>query len=315
MTDASQNIHDAQVVKAAQRATWVGFAINALLSIAKILAGIFGRSAAMIADGVHSLSDFVTDIIVVVFMSVSRRKANADYQYGHGKFETLATMLIAVILGIVGVLFFLDGAEKVMLVADGGSLDAPTWPALVMAILSIAVKEWLYRYTRRVGERIRSAVVIANAWHHRSDAFSSLATLAGVAGAMTFGSAWRILDPLAAMVVSIFIFAVAIKIGKPAVMELLEVSLPTEVVEGMFRVIGATQGVKAFHHFASRRNGNMMIIDFHIKVDPDVTVEHAHAIASDVENRLKQAYGRDMLITIHIEPYRGQAVDHNNRCE
>lgn len=315
MTDTLYSSDDEQVVKAARRVTWVGFAINALLSVAKIVAGIFGRSAAMIADGVHSLSDFVTDIIVVIFMGFSRRKANADYQYGHGKFETLATMFIAFILGIVGVLFFIDGAEKVMMVASGGSLDAPTWPALTMAVVSILSKEWLYRYTRRVGERIHSTVVVANAWHHRSDAFSSFATLAGIAGAMSFGPSWRILDPLAAMVVSIFIFAVAVKIGKPAVMELLEVSLPAEVVDGMFRVIGATTGVRAFHHFASRRNGNKMIVDFHIKVDPDVTVEDAHAIASDVENRLKQSYGSDMLVTIHIEPYRGQAVDANNRCE
>lgn len=315
MAEDSEIFDATAEVQSARRATWVGFGVNAVLSVTKILAGVFGRSAAMVADGVHSLSDFVTDIIVVVFVGFSRRKANDDYQYGHGKFETFATMLISFILGIVGVLFFLDGAEKVMAVANGDSLEAPTWLAFAMAVASIVTKEWLYRYTRRVGEQIRSAVVVANAWHHRSDAFSSFATLAGVGGAMFLGAQWRVLDPLAAMVVSIFIFAVVVKIGKPAVMELLEVSLPLEIVRGMFELIGTTDGVRAFHHFASRRNGNVIIVDFHIKVDSRVSVECAHEIASDVEDRLKKSYGGDMIVTIHIEPYHGEKVDVYNRCE
>lgn len=131
---------------------------------------------------------------------------------------------------------------------------------------------------------------------------------------MFLGVKWRVLDPVAAMLVSVFIVMVAVKIGKPAVMELLEVSLPSEVVEGMYRVIGTTPGVEAFHHFASRRNGNCMIADFHIKVDPHISVEHAHHISSEVEQRLKDAYGHEMIVTIHVEPYLGQPVDSNNMC-
>ncbi len=283
---------DARVVGIARHVTWVGFWINAALGVLKVIAGILGRSSAMVADGIHSFSDFVSDIIVLIFVGISRRKANTEYQYGHGKFETFATMLLALVLGIVGVMFFIEGWEKTWSALHGGVLERPTWLALSMALASIASKEWLYRYTRRAGERIHSAVVVANAWHHRSDALSSMATLVGIAGAMFLGDQWRILDPIAAMVVSVFIVVVAVKIGRPAVAELLERSLPADVVEGMYRVIGSTPGVRAFHRFASRHNGNRMIVDFHIKVDPDISVVGGH----------------------HIASYVGQTVDENNMC-
>jgi len=304
-----------RAVHIARHVTWVGFWFNAGLGLLKVCAGIWGRSSAMVADGVHSFSDFVTDIIVLIFVGISRREANKDYQYGHGKFETFATMLLALILGIVGVMFFADGAEQTWKALHGARLESPTWLALSMAVVSIGSKEWLYRYTRKAGESIHSAVVVANAWHHRSDAFSSLATLIGIAGAMFLGPKCRVLDPIAAMVVSVFIVIVAVKIGKPAVMELLEASLPPEVTKRMYKVIGSIDGVEAFHHFASRRNGNAMIVDFHIKVDPLISVEHAHRIATNVEDALKDAYGHDMMVTIHIEPYRGQPVDENRMCE
>ncbi len=306
---------DREVVRSARRVTWLGFWINAALGAGKVAAGIFGRSSAMLADGIHSFSDFITDIIVIVFVGVARRKANDRYQYGHGKYETFATMLVALILGIVGVMFLVDGAEKTWGSFHGHHLESPTWLALIMAVVSIISKEWLYRYTRRVGERIQSAVVVANAWHHRSDALSSLATLAGIGGAMFLGPAWRVLDPIAAMVVSVFIIIVAFQIGTPAVKELLEESLPGDIVEGMYEVIGCTPGVKAFHRFASRRNGNRMILDFHIKVDPDITVVSGHRIASEVEKRLRDAYGNGMMVNIHVEPYLGQPVGRNNMCE
>lgn len=308
-------VSDRDAVRIARHVTWVGFWCNAVLGTLKVIAGIFGRSTAMVVDGVHSFSDFFTDIIVLIFVGIARRKANRDFQYGHGKFETFATMLLAMILAVVGILFFIDGAEKTWNAMHGHPLPSPGWVALAMALFSILLKEWLFRYTRDAGERIHSQVVIANAWHHRSDALSSLATLVGIAGAMFLGPHFRVLDPIAAMVVSVFIILVAVKIGRPAVEELLEVSLPSEVEEGMFHVIGSTPGVEAFHHFASRRNGNCMIVDFHIKVNPRITVDHAHRIASDVEHRLKSAYGTDMIVTIHIEPYLGQPVDANNMCE
>lgn len=308
-------VSPAEAVKVARHVTWVGFWINAALGVLKIIAGIFGRSSALIADGVHSFSDFISDIIVIVFIGISRRKANENYQYGHGKYETFATMLLSLILGIVGIVFLVEGVEQIYDATHGAPIPRPTWLALSMALVSILSKEWLYHYTRIAGEKIHSAVVVANAWHHRSDSLSSLATMAGVAGAMFLGAEWRILDPIAAVIVSIFIIIVAVQLGKPAVRELLEASLPPETVSGMYRIIGRTPGVMAFHRFASRKNGNTMIIDFHIKVNPRITVDHAHRIASHVENRLREAYGRDMIINIHVEPYNGQAVDENRMCD
>ncbi len=306
---------DKEVVAEARHVTWVGFWVNAALGVGKVLAGIFGRSTAMIADGIHSFSDFITDLIVIVFVGVARRKADHRYQYGHGKYETFATLIVAIILGIVGILFFIDGVELIWKAFHGEPLERPAVLALIMAVISIGSKEWLYRYTRAVGERIGSAVVVANAWHHRSDALSSLATLLGISGAMFLGPQWRVLDPIAAVAVSVLIIVVSVQIGTPAVRELLEISLPENTVKEMYRIIGATPGVKAFHRFASRRNGNRMILDFHIKVDPDITVSQGHQIASDVERRLENEFDDEMMVNIHVEPYAGQSVDENKMCE
>lgn len=301
-------------VRKARHVTWVGFWVNATLGAGKIAAGIAGRSGAMIADGVHSLSDFVTDVIVLVFVSLSRRRDDASHQYGHGKYETFATMLIALALLAVGVLLFMDGAEKVWRMLNGEILPRPEWIALVAVIVSIVAKEWLFRYTLACGKKIRSGAVIANAWHHRSDALSSLATLFGVAGAMFLGTQWRVLDPLAAMLVSVFIVIVSFQIGMPSVRELLEASLPADICSGMWTVIRETPGVKAFHHFRSRRNGNRIIISFHIKVDPHISVVQGHDIADNTERRLREAYSDEMIVNIHVEPYRGEEVGATGAC-
>lgn len=302
-------------VKIARHVTWVGFWVNAVLGVLKVLAGIFGRSSAMVADGVHSFSDFISDIIVIVFMSISRRKANERYQYGHGKYETFATMMLGVILAVVGVGFLIDGINQTWQAATGKTLPQPGWIALAMAIASIGSKEWLYQYTRRAGKKINSPLIMANAWHHRSDALSSLATLVGIAGAMFLGVHWRVLDPLAAIVVSIFVLLAAYQIAKPAVLELLEASLPPEETRKMRETIGATPGVLAFHHFACRRNGYIVISDFHIKVSPEMTVLQAHDVATNVEHRLKQVLGPNIRVNVHIEPYKGEKVDENRMCQ
>lgn len=302
-------------VKVARHVTWVGFWINAALAALKIGAGILGRSGALVADGVHSLSDFVTDIIVIVFVGMSRRKADARYQYGHGKYETFAVMLISMALAAVAVMLFADSAGKTWRACHGEILPRPGMIALVIAAVSIISKEWLFHYTRRAGERIHSTAVIANAWHHRSDSLSSVATLAGIGGAIFLGEHWRMLDPIAAMLVSVFIAVVSFRIGMPAVKELLEISLPGPMVDDMWKIISSTEGVRAFHHFRSRRNGNRMIVDFHIKVDPGITVVAGHHIASEVERRLRAVYGDDMMVNIHVEPYRDEPVSNVGHCK
>lgn len=314
MTDQEISAKGAREVRAARRVTWLGFFVNAALGVLKILAGIFGRSGAMIADGFHSLSDFFSDIIVLIFVGISRRRANETYQYGHGKYETFATMLLSLFLIAAGVAFLVDGGEKTWRALHGEMLPRPGMIALIMGLVSIAAKEWLFHVTKRVGERYHSAAVIANAWHHRSDSLSSAATVVGIAGAMFLGPHWRVLDPIAAIVVAVFIIIVGIKFGLPAVRELLEVSLPEEMQKEVGLIIHGVPGVKAYHHLRTRKLGNEIVLDFHIKVDPGISVDAAHAIANTVEKHLQQKFGPETIVNIHIEPYRNEIVDTWGRC-
>lgn len=297
----------------AKRCTLTGFAVNGLLSALKVAAGVLGNSGAMIADGVHSLSDFLTDIVVIVFVGVSARGINKEYRYGHGKFETFATFLIAEALAVVGVGLAWSGAKSVIAACQGQMLDKPGYLALAMAAISIVAKELLFQYTNRVGKSIGSTAVIANAWHHRSDAMSSIATLVGISGAIFLGAQWRVLDPLAELAVSVFILIVAVKLAVPAVKELLEVTLPAEENERIAQAISSISQMKAYHHLRTRHNGNAHVIDVHIKVDPSLTVTEAHEIASMVEQRLEQRIG-NVITSIHIEPYKGELTDANHMC-
>lgn len=291
-------------IKIGRHVTWVGFWANIGLAVAKVAAGIWGRSAAMVADGIHSASDLLTDVVVLVVIGASRRRADRGHAYGHGKIETFATFIISAILAAVGLGIFADGAERVIASLRGAVLPQPGWIALAMAVVSIAAKEWLFRYTRSAARRIGSSAMEANAWHHRSDSYSSMATLAGIAGAMFLGQKWRILDPLAAMLVSVLIALMSWKLMKQSVMELLEASLPKDITDRMKETITSTPGVMGFHRFRSRRNGQSMIVDFHIKVDPELSIVRAHDIASDVEQRMKESFGR-VQVNIHIEPWTG----------
>ena len=301
-SNKDMKIESSDEVRIGRRVTWVGFWTNAGLSVLKILAGVFGRSSAMIADGVHSASDLLTDIAVLIVIGVSRKKADSSHSYGHGKIETFVTFLIALLLAAVGIGILVDGVERGVEFFKGGIILRPTWLALGMAIVSIIVKEWLFHFTRSTARKISSSAMEANAWHHRSDAFSSLATLAGVAGAMFLGPGWRFLDPLAAVVVSALIIAMACSMAKASVKELLEASLPKEESDRIRQIIESSPGVKDFHHLRSRSNGNTKIIDFHIKLDPNLSLKAAHDIASNVENRIKEEYS-PAVINIHMEPY------------
>lgn len=316
ITNDKTNITDCQeVVRVARHVTWVGFWVNAVLAALKILAGIIGRSSAMVADGIHSLSDFITDIIIIVMVGVSRKRANDVFQYGHGKFETFATMSVALVLLVVSILIFYDGAVGIIDSIHGKEPPRPEMIALIMAVISILAKEILFRYTIKWGKRINSSAVIANAWHHRSDAISSLTTLIGIAGAMFLGHQWRILDPIAAMIVSVFIGIVSVKIALPAIKELLEVSLDSQEVARIEDLIHNTDGVIAYHHLRTRQNGVNYIIDVHIKVRPDISVVEGHNISSRVEHKLSDAFGGKVISTVHVEPYRNEIVCPNGRVE
>lgn len=286
------------------RVTIVGSVVNLLLVVFKFIAGILGRSTAMIADAVHSLSDFVTDIVVIVFVRISGKPADECHDYGHGKFETLATVIISLALFAVGVGILVGGVKDIAAVINGAILPKPSIIALIAAVVSILAKELLYRYTVKVGRKIESQTVVANAWHHRSDAFSSIGVLLGIAGAMVFGDRWSVLDSIAAVVVSVFILKVAIDLLKPCLEELLERSLPKEVEEQILEIILSVDGVTSPHHLRTRRIGSNYAIEVHIRMDGNMTLHEAHKVTTTVEQRLKQYFGPNTHVGIHPEPVK-----------
>jgi cation diffusion facilitator family transporter len=290
-------------VKEARKVTWVGFAVNMVLTILKIIAGFVGKSTAMIADGIHSLSDFVTDVLVILFIGISDKDKDDDHRYGHGKFETFATLLISLALILVGIGIFWSGLSKIIQVFEGNILEKPTYLALVAALVSIVSKEALFWYTKIVGDKINSNAVIANAWHHRSDAFSSIGTALGISGAIFLGESWRILDPIAGVIVSVFILKVAFELGMPSVHELLERSLPKETEKSIIEIIEAHPDVIFQHNLKTRKIGNIFAIDVHIKLDKDISFVKSHDVATEIEVNLREKFGSKTVTNIHTEPY------------
>jgi len=286
----------------AKKVTIVGFFVNLILTAAKLTAGILGKSTAMVADGVHSLSDFATDIVVLAFVNISGKDSDNDHRYGHGKFETFATLIISLALLAVGLGILINGIESIVAVIRGEELSQPKMIALWAALLSIVSKEILFRYTIIVGKRINNQAVIANGWHHRSDSLSSIGTALGIAGAIYLGESWRILDPVAGVVVSFFIMKVSVDLGLPSVKELLEASLPDEVVAEIEEVIMSHPEVKRFHHLKTRKIGNAFAIDVHIKLDKEISFVASHDVATDIERAFRKKYGMQTHISIHTEP-------------
>lgn len=288
-----------------RRITLWGAAVNLLLTAGKIAAGIFGRSAAMIADGVHSISDLLSDIVVLAFTRISSKGKDRKHSFGHGKFETLATLIVSLILIVVGARLMGGGMKSIISVIRGEVLPRPGFIALAAAIISIVSKEILYHATAAVGRRTNSPVVIANAWHHRSDSLSSVGSLIGIGGAMLLGDKWTILDPLASCGISIAIIVVAVRIAMPSMSELLDASLPEDIENEIMETASAVDGVIDIHELKTRRNGVSFIIDAHITVSPDISIVEAHDIATHVEDALRSKYGIETQISIHMEPDTG----------
>lgn len=282
--------------------TLTGSAVNAVLILLKFVAGIVGRSSAMVADAVHSLSDFASDVIVLVFVKIAGKPKDEGHDYGHGKFETLATMIIGVLLVCVGIGIMVNGIEDVVRSINGEALHRPTLLALAVALVSVASKEWLYYYTIKAGRRVGSQAVVANAWHHRSDAFSSLGTFAGIGGAMFLGDDWRVLDPIAAIIVSLFIVKSGYEIVKPCISELLEASLPESQESEITSLVMSVPGIVLVHNLRTRRIGNGIAVDLHAKMDGSLTLLEAHDKATAAENAIRSAFGSNSIINIHMEP-------------
>ena len=292
-----------------KRCTLVGMTSDVCLSALKIVTGVVGHSSAILADGIHSISDTVTDGLVYAMVRLSGKGLDERYRYGRGKFETLAAFLISIILVVVALGLMTEGVKDVWAAFQGETLERPHNIALIVGIIAVIVKESLYHYTRIKGRKTGSSALKAYAWHHRADALSTTATLLGVAGAMFLGERWRVLDPIAAIAVSVLILVLAYRLGRPAVEELLEVSLPKEEQEKIANIVNGTPGVKAFHNLRTRRNGNLRVVDIHIKVDGDLTVARSHDITRNIERQLTDSLG-EVMTNIHVEPYHG----HNN-CE
>ncbi len=287
---------------AAKRVTWIGFVVNVFLTLAKLFAGVIGKSSAMVADAVHSLSDFVTDLVVITFVNISGKDSDDDHRYGHGKFETFATLIIALVLFGVGAGILINGAEKIIGAISGRELEQPGMIAFWAAIISIISKEILFRYTIKIGKVIKSDAVIANGWHHRSDAFSSIGTALGISGAIFLGENWRILDPIAGVIVSFFIIKVAIELSIPSIKELLESSLPEEITTEIDSIINGHPEIVRYHHLRTRKIGSIYAIDVHIKLNKEITFVRSHDIATELETELRNRFGRGTQISIHTEP-------------
>ncbi|MBQ5509511.1 MAG: cation transporter, partial [Muribaculaceae bacterium] len=274
------------------------------LMIFKLIAGILGHSSAMIADAVHSLSDFVTDIIVLVFVSVSAKPQDRSHDYGHGKFETIATFFIGLALVVAAVGIIVSGVLALIDWAGGADLEAPGQLALWAALLSIAVKEVLYQYTAYKGKKLNSQAVVANAWHHRSDALSSIAAAIGIGGAILLGDRWTVLDPIASIVVGLFLVKVAAGLLRTSIGELTEGSLPEDTEREIEEIITSFPGVSEPHNLRTRRIGNRIAIEAHIRMDGSVSLLKAHDLTSQVERKLKERFGDDTHITLHMEPVK-----------
>lgn len=278
--------------------------VNMALFTFKLVAGIVGRSGAMVADAIHSISDLATDIVVLLFVKISTKPKDDCHKYGHGKYETVASIIIALALGVVGVGICINGAEKIAAVMRGEVIAKPEFIALIAAVASIAVKEWLYRYTVKVGEQTDSPVIIANAWHHRSDALSSIGTLVGIGCAYTLGGKWVIADPIAAIVVAAMILKVAIDLLRKGFDELVEGSLPTDVEEEILRIVTEDAAISHPHNLRTRRIGSSIAIEVHIRVDGDMSVRDSHTLTESIEHRLRERFGDSTMVVIHVEPIK-----------
>lgn len=293
--------------KKVYRVTLLGSVVNLLLLVFKFVAGVLGHSAAMIADAVHSLSDFVTDLIVIVFVKISSKPEDADHAYGHGKYETLASCIIGLALIVVGVMMGYNATVKIVdVVRNGTELASPGIIALAAAVLSIVLKEWMFRITRKVAREVDSPAVEANAWHHRSDALSSVGTAIGIGGAVLLGSKWAVLDPIAALVVSVFIVVQAAKILSDAIGQLMEKSLPRDVEQRICEIVYEEEGTSDIHHLRTRKIGSQISIELHVRMNGSLTLREVHGKSIAIEKRLRAAFGDSTYINLHVEPLKSE---------
>ena len=276
------------------KVTLVGAAANLLLSIIKLLGGIFGNSTAMIADAAHSLSDLLTDAVVLFTHKIGRMPKDEGHPYGHGRAESIGAVMVGAIIIFAGIGL---GYETFQIVASG-QFRIPGWIAALSAVLSIVINEGIFRYTLKVGEKIHSPSIIANAWHHRSDAISSIAALIGIVAGF---SGYPIMDPVAGAIVGLMIIRVGYVIVAEGISDLMDSALSEDKTEDTRRAIDEIQEVSEFHDLRTRRMGGKVFMDVHILVDPDLTVTEGHKIAESVRHKLIQTMDNIEDVLVHVD--------------
>ena len=288
-----------------RRITHLSIWINVVLTGLKLAAGVFGRSQALVADAVHSLSDFTTDVAVLIGLRFTSKPKDSDHAYGHGKYETIVAAVIGLALAYVGVQIAGTAIRRIFHAMHGDPLIHPSAFAFWAAVLSIAVKEWLYRATMKVARATGSASLVANAWHHRSDAYSSIATAAGVGAAAFLGDDWLILDPIAALFVSLFLLKIAWRIVREQLGELTDQSLAPEVCAEILELARGIPGIQQPHNLRTRMVGRFPVIDLHVRLRADLPLREAHEIATALEHALRDRFGKETIANLHLEPYSG----------
>lgn len=282
--------------KEINRVTMWGVVVNLLLSIAKIIGGFFGHSQALIADGIHSLSDLASDGMVLYASKHAGNEADEDHPYGHGRFETLATVILGAFLILVSIGIAYDAFNRLV---TREAIEIPHTYTLVIALASVMSKEGLYHFTRNVGLAINSKMLIANAWHHRSDAISSIVVLGGIIGAQMGVPS---LDIIAAIVVSLMIGKIGYDLGYQGLLELVDTALDPETVERIKEKILSHEDVRAVHMLRTRQMGHTALVDVHIMVSPKLSVSEGHHISEKVERALIDNFDSINDVTVHIDP-------------
>lgn len=285
-----------QILRLKARVTYVGAAVNVFLTLIKIGFGILGQSASLIADGIHSLSDLISDLLVIIAIKLGSREADHAHPYGHRRFETIATVLLGLGLVIVAGGIAWDAIERLL---GAEKLLIPSQDTLGIALVSILANEWLFHYTKGVGEITRSKLLLANAWHHRSDAFSSVVVLFGI-GAVLMG--YLFADAVAAVIVSLMIAKMGLSLVLESINELVDSSLPEDYVREIRRVIKQTRGVQSIHLLRTRRMGEDAYVDAHIVVDSRISVSEGHMIGDIIRDNLKTSFDDVVDVLVHIDP-------------
>ncbi|AEK19527.1 cation diffusion facilitator family transporter [Methanococcus maripaludis] len=270
--------------------------VNIALSILKILAGVFGKSSALIADGMHSFSDILSTVVVMLGLKLSEKPADESHPYGHERIETAITKILAVILLVIALMIFYYGLTTII----GGNYQIPGNITIIAALISIFTKEWMYKYTKKGAEQIESSALLADAWHHRSDAFSSVGTLIGVVGAKL---GYPILDPIASIVISLFIAKMAFEIYFKALNQLLDMAADSKTIEEIKKIILSVDGVLEIDVLKTRIHSNKIYVDVEISVDKDLSLIEAHNISENVHSQIESKLKRVKHCMVHVNPY------------